>query len=266
MSFIIIGELLNTTRERIRQAVADRDKSYIVSLAQEQIENGAHYIDVNAAARIGHESEDLQWMIDVIQSVGDVSLCIDSPSPEILGLGYEMARKPPIINSISLESGCFESMLEFLRGKECKIVALCMEGSGMVVDVEKIVSIAKRLVESLEDIGFQREDILVDPLVRPVSVDVNNAIMALECIKSIKATLTGVRTVCGLSNVSYGLPARRHLNRAFLSLALAAGLDTAVMDPTDTNLISALYGTRTLLGKDEYCMGYIDAYSSGKLT
>lgn len=265
MSFIIIGELLNTTRSDINRATANRDHSYIQNLVNGQLENGAHYIDVNAAARVGREKEDLEWLIQVVQSERDVSLCIDSPSPESLELGYNMAKNKPIINSISMESERFEPMLDFLKGKDCKIIALCMEDSGMAPDVKGIVSIAEKLAASLDNIGYQLEDILVDPLVRPVSVDVINPLMAIECIKAVKTALPGVRTVCGLSNVSYGLPARKHLNRAFLTLALQGGLDGAIMDPLDSSLISTLYAAKTLLGEDEYCMDYIEAYSSGKL-
>lgn len=165
--FTVIGERINTTLKKVQAAVAERDIDYIQNDVQLQTAAGATYIDVNAGARIGHEEEDMRWLIEVVQGATDLPLCLDSPDPNILEMAYGLVNKKPMINSISLEKDRFDPMIKYLQGKECRIIALCMDDSGMPKTIDDIVSRARTLVGELEKIGFKRDDIFIDPLIQP---------------------------------------------------------------------------------------------------
>lgn len=261
--FTVIGERINTTLKKVKAAVVDRDADYICDDVRQQTEAGATYIDVNAGARIGHEEEDMRWLLEVVQSATKLPLCLDSPDPAILEMGYGLVNTKPMINSISLEKDRFEPMMEFLKGKDCRVVALCMDDTGMPRSVEDIVSRAVKLVEELESIGLKRDDIFIDPLIQPLSVDVSNGRLAMDSVKAIMTELEGVHTTGGLSNISYGLPQRRIVNRAFLAMMIAHGFDSAIMDPLDQGVMSLKTTADMLAGNDDYCMKYIQATRKG---
>ena len=263
--FVVIGERINTSRKRVQEAVAQRDATYIREDVLKQEKAGASYIDVNAGARIGHEMEDMKWLIEIIQDVVTLPLCLDSPDPKVLEMAYGMTKKEPMINSISLEKNRYNIMMPFLEGKQCRVLALCMGDSGMPKSVSQIIDRAKRLVQGLEEIGMQRDSIYVDPLVQPVSTESSNGIMAREAVAGIMQELPGVHTTCGLSNISFGMPARKRVNRNFLTLMMASGLDAAIADPLDHELMTTIKITEVLLGKDEYCRRYLRAYRAGEI-
>ncbi|MBW2085985.1 MAG: dihydropteroate synthase [Deltaproteobacteria bacterium] len=209
--------------------------------------------------------EDIEWLVQVIQEAVAIPLCLDSPDPKVLEMAYGLVEKPPMINSISLEKNRYDTMLPFLKGKECSVLALCMEDTGMPKTAPKVVERAKKLVQGLEGAGIMREFIYVDPLVQPVSTDTSNAMMVTEAVRKIMTDLPGVHTICGLSNVSFGMPQRKALNRTFLSLMMAAGLDSAIVDPLDQRLMTVLRSTEVLLGQDDYCRRYLKAFRAGEL-
>ena len=151
--FTVIGERINTSRKKVNEAVASRNAVYIIEDVKKQIEAGATYIDVNAGARIGHEMEDMRWLLKTINEVASVPLCLDSPDPTVLEAAYQMVKDTPMINSISLENERYEAMRPFLTGKDCKVVALCMDDSGMPASADQVVDRAGRLVEGLETVG-----------------------------------------------------------------------------------------------------------------
>ncbi|BHH83500.1 dihydropteroate synthase [Desulforhopalus sp. 52FAK] len=263
--FTVIGERNNTTLKKVQAAVIDRDGQYIAQDVIKQAEAGASYIDVNAGARIGHEEADMKWLLQVVQEATDLPLCLDSPDPAILEMAYELVKHKPMINSISLEKDRFEPMIKYLEGKECRIIALCMDDSGMPKDAEDIVGRAVTLVEELEKIGFSRDDIFIDPLIQPMSVDVTNGMMAMNAIKSINEKVPGVHTTGGLSNISYGLPQRKIINRCFLAMMIAYGFDSAIMDPLDNDIMALMRTADMLGGHDQFCMNYIKSVRAGTI-
>lgn len=263
--FTVIGERINTTLKKVQTAVADRDADYIKDDVQKQTEAGATYIDVNAGARIGHEEEDMRWLLEVVQGATALPLCLDSPDPAILEMAYGLADKKPLVNSISLEKDRFEPMIAYLKGKECRIVALCMDDSGMPKTAEDIISRARTLVLELEDIGFERDDIFIDPLIQPVSVATGNGPMVMSAVQTIMTEIEGVHTTGGLSNISYGLPQRRIINRSFLAMMVAHGFDSAIMDPLDREAMEVVITADMLAGNDDYCMRFIKATRSGAI-
>lgn len=263
--FTVIGERINTTLKKVQAAVAERDAGYIQNDVKLQTEAGATYIDVNAGARIGHEEADMKWLIEVVQEATELPLCLDSPDPDILEMAYGLVNTKPMINSISLEKDRFEPMIKYLVDKECRIIALCMDDSGMPKTIDDIVSRARSLVGELEKIGFKRDDIFIDPLIQPMSVDVTNGKMAMNAVKTIMTELEGVHTTGGLSNISYGLPQRKIINRCFLAMMLAHGYNSAIMDPLDKDIMALMHTADMLAGNDQFCMNYIKGVRAEKI-
>ena len=263
--FTVIGERINTTLKKVKSATENRDEAYIKNDVITQEKSGATYIDVNAGARIGHEEEDMRWLLSVVQSATTLPLCLDSPDPAILEMAYSLVERPPLINSISLEKDRFEPMMQFLKGKNCRIIALCMDDSGMPKSVDDIFSRAKALVEELEKIGFKRNDIFIDPLIQPMSVDAANGTMVFKAVEKIMTELQGVHTTGGLSNISYGLPQRKVINRIFLAMLMAKGFDSAILDPLDSAIMAVLKTADMLQGEDAFCMNYLKAVRAGSI-
>ena len=263
--FEVIGERINTSRTLVQKATADRDAAYIIEDVQKQQAAGAAFIDVNAGARIGHEAADMKWLLETIQPVVDVPLALDSPDPAILEMAFAMVAQTPLINSISLEKERFDAMMPFLDGKACKVIALCMDDQGMPSSSEDIIRRADTLVKELNGIGIPQASIYMDPLVQPISTDSQKGTMVLEAVKGIKATYPDVHITGGLSNISYGLPQRKIINRTFVTLMMAAGMDSAIIDPLDQQIMAAVKTADMLLGRDDYCMNFLKGVRSGMI-
>lgn len=261
--FQVIGERINTSRKKVQEAVIKRDADYIVNDVKQQEAAGATHIDVNAGARIGHEAEDMKWLLETIQPEVTIPLSLDSPDPAVLEMAFAMVDKTPLINSISLEKDRFDAMIPFLTGKDCKVIALCMDDAGMPVSSQDIVNRAKALVESLNEIGIRTENIYIDPLVQPISTDTQKGTMVLDAVRAIKAAFADVHITGGLSNISYGLPQRKIINRTFVTLMMAVGMDSAIIDPLDDKIMATIRTADMLLGNDDYCMGYLKGVRAG---
>lgn len=262
---LIVGELINTSRKGLQEAVKNRDRDYIQKLAARQVHAGATCIDVNAGTLFDDEPGSLRWLVETVQQVVDVPCCLDSPDPEALREALGVHRGKPLINSITDEKDRYEKILPLVLEYKTKVVALCMSDKGMPEGLEDRVSIAGRLVEKLTACGVSEDDIYIDPLVEPISVFTGNALTASEAIRQILFNHPAVHTICGLSNVSYGLPKRKLLNRAFLIQCMAAGLDGVILDPLDSDIMSLIYAANVLLNRDDYCLDYINAERGGKL-
>jgi 5-methyltetrahydrofolate--homocysteine methyltransferase len=263
---IIVGEQINTSRRSIAEAVDKRDASYIIKIARGQAEAGAHYIDVNAGTYLEWETECLCWLVETIQSELDLPLCLDSPNPLALAEAIKRHKGEPIINSISLEAERFRALLPVVTSRPCHVVALCMAEMSMPTTVEDRVRVGAELIKRLTDAGIPLERIYVDPLIQPISVDTGMALAALGAISRIMSDFPGANTICGLSNISFGLPARRLINRNFLSLCLSHGLSAVILDPTDKQLMATLLAAEMLLDRDEYCENFITAYQAGRIS
>ncbi|MFC2041321.1 methyltetrahydrofolate cobalamin methyltransferase [Chloroflexota bacterium] len=263
---IIVGEKINTSRGSIAEAVEKRDADYILEVAREQADAGAYYIDVNAGTFLEQEAEYLCWLVETVQSEVDLPLCLDSPNPHALSEAIKHHKGEPIINSISLETERFRSLLPVVASQPCNVVALCMAEMSMPTTVEERVQVGSELINRLTDAGVPLEKIYVDPLVQPVSVETRMGIATLGAISRIMNDFPGVNTICGLSNISFGLPERRLINRSFLTLCLSYGLSAVILDPTDKQLMATLLAAEMLLDRDEYCDNYITAYRSGRIS
>lgn len=263
--FEVIGERINTSRKHVQEAVAARNADYIINDVKLQQEAGATFIDVNAGARIGHEMEDMKWLLDTIQPVIELPLSLDSPDPAVLEMAFGMVKIEPMVNSISLEKDRFDAMMPFLEGKSCKIIALCMDDLGMPVSADDIISRADTLVKELNGIGIPTDSIYVDPLVQPISTDSSKGVMVLDAVRGIKGRYPDIHITGGLSNISYGLPQRKIINRTFVALMMDAGMDSAIIDPLDAKIMAAIKTADMLLGHDNFCGNYLKGVRSGAI-
>jgi 5-methyltetrahydrofolate--homocysteine methyltransferase len=260
----IIGELINSTRKRIREAVVARDEGYIREVAIKQRDAGADMLDVNGGVA-GQEVECLQWLVGVVQEAVDLPLCLDSSDAEALKAALPLVRERPMINSITGEEARFQAVLPLLKEFHAKVIALSMGAAGPPAGVEDRVAMGCRLVDRLTGAGLALDDIYVDPCVLPISTGPAHGRSVAEAVGQIVARYPGVHTSVGLSNVSFGLPARKLLNQTFLVLLMSQGLDTAILDPCDRQLMANIAAAEALLGRDEYCGAYLRAFRAGKL-
>ena len=263
---LIVAERINASRKAIRAALENLDAAAIVNEVRSQAEAGAHCIDLNGGTFPGREAELLCWLVDTAQGATGLPLCLDSPDPDALAAALarvEGAR--PMINSINLEPGRFARVLPLAREHRAKLIALAQgEGVPAASAAEKL-DLASRLVTQLVGAGMELDDIYVDPLVFPVGTDSASALATLSAIREIMARFPGVHTICGLTNVSHGLPARKLVNRTFLAGAIANGMDAAIIDPTDAQLMATLFAAEAVFGRDEYCVNLIEAFQAGRL-
>lgn len=263
---IIIGEKINSTLKAIRPAMENYDTATIQELAKKQYDAGASYIDVNAGMFLDDEPERLVWLINTIQEVSDAPLAIDSPNPKAIEAGLKANKNPkPIINSITDETLRFNAVMPLAVQYNTGIVALCMDDEGMPETIDQRVAIAERLIEKLTKEGLSLNDIYIDPMIRPIGTGSQNGIVAIETIRKVKTEFPEVHITCGLSNISFGIPARKLMNQAFLVAAMAAGMDGAILDPLDKKLMSFIYATEALLGIDDYCMNYLTKFREGEI-
>jgi 5-methyltetrahydrofolate corrinoid/iron sulfur protein methyltransferase len=264
--FEVIGEKINGTRKAVGAAVVERDAELIRSLATRQVEAGASWIDVNAGTRSDREPDDLVWLVHTVQDVTEVPLCLDSANPEALKAAIGETARTPLINSISGETWRLESVLPLAAEHGCPVIALALDAAGIPAGMDGRLAVVGRLIEHTRAAGVPDAKVYVDPLVMTISTDVQAAQVALATIGAIRAAYPEVHLTSGLSNISFGLPARHLANRTFLTLAMAAGQDSAICDPLDRELRAAMIATELLLGRDRHCRGYTKAFRAGLLT
>lgn len=268
---IIVGEKINASIPSVKEAIGRKDAAFLADLARSQDEAGAHFIDVNAGdGREGGSSpvDTMKWLVELVQDVTDKPLCIDSDSPAVLESGLEAYRGGEVlINSISAEEDRLDRVGRIVAANSgARVVALVMKDSGIPQTVEERLAAAAVIVESLAGRGVSEDRILFDPLVLPVSVDSKQAKVTLKTIETIKERYPAAGTIMGLSNISFGLPARGIVNRTFLIMAAEAGLDAAILNPLDKRLMSLVITANLLTDRDPRCKRFIRAFRRGELT
>jgi len=265
---LIIGEKINSSRKNIKEMVERKNKEFIQELARKQVEGGAQMLDLNIGTIRKNESENMQWLVKVVQEAVNVPLCIDNPNHKAIKEGlkvYDWSKGKALINSVTAEKERLELILPLIKKYQCSIVALTMSEDGIPQDSKKRFKIADELIKELTGEGIPIEDIYIDPLTLPVSTNIQNSNIALETLSKINDSYPQVKTIIGLSNVSYGLPERKLINQSFVILAMACGLDAVILDSTDQKIMALIKATNLLLGKDEFCRQYIKAFREGRL-
>jgi len=260
---LIIGELINCTRKKVGEAAQKRDVEFFKDLARKQASAGAHMLDVNGDLP-GQDGELLSWLVNLIQEDVEIPLCLDSADPKTLVKALPLCKRRPMINSISDEPAHW-AMLPALKEHRPKVIALCMSESTLPTGVEDRVATASRMIDRLATEGFALDDIYVDACVLPVATGPHGQNL-LSAIGQIVARYPGVHISAGVSNVSFGLPLRKLLNESYLVLLMACGLDTAIVDPCDQQLMLNVMAAEALLGRDTHCKNYLRAYREGKLS
>jgi cobalamin-dependent methionine synthase I len=257
---LIVGELINASRKAISAAIEKQDHEAIAQIAKDQSAAGANFIDVNAGVFVGKEPEYLEWLVKTVQSAVDDPCCIDSPDPKAIEKALASHSGTAMINSISLEKDRYDALMPIVAGTDLKVVALCMSDDGMPETTEDRMKIADKLINGLLQNHVAIENIYVDPLVQPVSTNNFFGVEFLNAIEQIVKTFEGIHTVCGLSNISFGLPERKFLNQTFMSMAIGKGLDGAIINPLDRKMMANIIAAEALAGRDDYCMAYLQAY------
>lgn len=266
---IVIGEKINASNRSVGQAIASRDREFLENLARAQSDAGADFIDVNAGAGQGsweNAGALMEWLVDVVQEATEKPLTIDSDVPDVVQAALGKCRGDTVmINSVNAEIDKLQKVGHLAAERGALLVALAMGEGGIPGTVEERLSACDVIMTQLERQGVSPDQIFFDPLVLPVAVDVSQGLVTLKTIEEIKSRYPSARTVMGLSNVSYGLPNRGLVNRAFLLMAAYAGLDAAILDPLDAKMMSFVKVADMLTGRDTACKGFIRAHRKGLL-
>ena len=264
---LIVGESINGTIQRVGEAILDRSELFLRELAKTQYECGAQMLDINAGVAGGDEVEDLPWLVEIVQKEVPIPLMLDSANPEALKAALSVYRnqEPPILNSISGEEEKWHKLFPLVVEKKCKSVVLCMDDQGIPKTIEERIAVATKLFHRLTEAGIPPGYIYSDPLVLSVAVETDAALVTLETIRMIRSKFQNSHTICGVSNVSMGLPGRRLINRTFLTMAIAAGLDSLLVDVRDQSLMSSIYASKVLINEDFYCLEYLKTYREKKI-
>lgn len=257
---IIIAERLNATRKRVARALQEKDAAHIAAEARKQTEAGATFIDVNAGSVPALEVENLIWMAEIVQDTTDLPPCLDSANPEALDAALKVVTGDTVmLNSVTGEQEKLEQVIPIAADSGALLVALAMDERGLPETPEDRIEVAEKIVEAAGRHGIGPERLYVDPCIQPLSTSPTQAPACIEAVRGIMGRFEGIHTTCGLSNISFGLPARHLLNKVYLACLIAAGLDSAIMDPTAPGMREAILAAEALAGRDEYCMSYISA-------
>jgi 5-methyltetrahydrofolate--homocysteine methyltransferase len=258
--FTIIGERINPTgRKALASEMAAGDYSRVEADAIEQVEAGAHMLDVNAGIPMADEPAILAEAIQLVQSITDVPLSIDSSVVEALERGLGVYEGKPLVNSVTGEEERLEAILPLIAKHGAAVIGISNDETGISQDPVERFKVAKKIVERAEDHGIPREDVLIDPLVMPAGAIQGSGRMVFEIVRMVREEL-GVNTVCGASNVSFGLPGRPALNAHFVSMAIASGMTSAITNPIEEEIKEAILAADVLMGHDENCMAWLSAH------
>ena len=258
--FVIIGERINPTgRKMLAKEMAEGDFSRVEKDALAQVASGAHMLDVNAGIPLADEPGILAETIKLVQSLTDVPLSIDSSIVAALEAGLEVYQGKALLNSVTGEEERLESVLPLVKKYNCAVVAISNDETGISEDPDVRFEVAKKIVERAEDHGIPRADVVVDPLVMPIGAMGTAGVQVMQLVRRLREELK-VNTTCGASNVSFGLPNRDGVNAAFLTMAMASGLTSAITNPLHDSIMQAVMGGDVMLGKDSNCANWIRKY------
>ncbi|MFB0902080.1 MAG: dihydropteroate synthase [Acidimicrobiales bacterium] len=257
--FVMIGERINPTgRKLLAQEMKDGDFSRVEADALAQVAAGAHMLDVNAGIPLADEPAMLAQAIKLVQSITDVPLAIDSSIIEALEAGIEVYQGKPLINSVTGEDDVLERVLPLVKKSGAAVVAISNDETGISEDPDVRFAVAKKIVERAADHGIHHSDVIVDPLVMPIGAMGTAGQQVFRLVRRLREELH-VNTICGASNVSFGLPNKHNITGAFLSMAMGAGMTSAIMNPLHSEVTTAIMAADVLTGNDQNCAAWIAA-------
>lgn len=257
--FVIIGERINpTNRKKLAAEMAAGDFSRVIAEAKAQVEAGAQVLDVNAGVPLADEAELLAEAIRLVQETVDVPVCIDSSVVRALEAGLKAAKGKPLVNSVTGEKERLEAVLPLVAERGAAVIGITNDESGISYDPQVRFQVAKKIVEWAERYGIPREDVIIDPLAMPVGAVRGAGGHVFEIVRLVREEL-GCNTICGASNISFGLPNRKALNATFVAMAIAAGMTCAITNPLEPEIKTAILAADVMMGHDENCLNWIMA-------
>jgi 5-methyltetrahydrofolate--homocysteine methyltransferase len=259
----IIGEKINGTRKRVQQAIMERDAKFIQDLAVSQANAGADWLDANAGTAPQREADDLIWLVETIQAATDKPICLDSANPAALEIAIKVVKQTPMINSISAEPHRLTGVLPLVAQYKTPAVALAMDEKGIPKTKEDRLRVIRKLLVETRKLGIPDNTLYFDPLAMTIATGQDNGLTFFDTIRAIRQEFPEVHMTCGLSNISFGMPARAYINRVFLTLSMAAGLDCAICDPNDHEIRTTMLATELLLNQDKHCLKFTKAFRAG---
>ena len=258
--FVIIGERINPTgRKLLSEEMSKGDLSRVEQDTHAQVAAGAHMLDVNAGIPLADEPKILADTIKLVQSLTDLPLSIDSSIVAALQAGLEVYQGKALLNSVTGEEERLESVLPLVKKYSCAVVAISNDETGISEDPDIRFKVAKKIVDRAKDYGIPSSDIVVDPLVMPIGALNSAGMQVIKLVRRLQEELK-VNTTCGASNVSFGLPNRNGINAAFLTMAIASGLTSAITNPLHDSLMQAVMGADVMMGNDPNCVRWIKKY------
>ena len=258
----VVGERINPTgKKRFQQALRENDMNYVLEQAVSQVEAGAQILDVNVGAPGVDEPALMEQVVKALQSVVSLPLQLDSSHAEALERGLRVYNGKPIVNSVNGEPEVLEKILPLCKKYGAAVVGLAIDKRGIQPKAEDRVAVARRIKEAALAAGIPQEDIYIDCLTLTASAQQQDVLATVEALHTCKTEL-GVRTILGVSNISFGLPCRTYLNTTFLTMAMYAGLDLAIMNPSSEEMMAAVYAYNVLINRDPQSTKYIERYAN----
>ena len=261
---IVIGERINGMFKDVKRAIRKRDPQPVQELAIGQVKAGASMLDVNVGAASAHPEKAMKWLVKTVQEVSDVPLALDSPKLEVIQAGLEVVERPPLINSCTADPEKLEVYIQLALEHDASLLCLTMDKDGVPQDVERRVECAAIAVTTAQAMGLPMERLFIDPIILPVNCAQEQPGYILEALSQFRyLSDPPPHMVIGLSNVSQGTKERSLINRTCLVLCMAVGLDAAILDPFDTELMNAMITAEVLLNHQIYSDSFLKAYRSG---
>lgn len=262
---IIIGEKINGAIPSVKQAIENRDAAMIQDRAKKQAEAGANFIDCAPSTSTELEYDAMIWLIEQIQEVTDVPICIDSPNAKLLARILEegVVKRPGMVNSVNEEGDKCETIFPIIAGTEWQVVGLTCDKDGIPTETAKKVEIAKSIITKADHYGVDRKNIHIDPCVMALAAMPTSMLDFCEAIRGIHEFAPEVKMTGAISNISFDMPARKYINENCLAYAIQAGLDSAIMDPCNVDMRSTVYACEALMMKDKSGRKYNRAYRKG---
>lgn len=260
---IIIGEKINGAIPSVAKAIAEKDTDFIRNLAKIQTAAGSTYIDVCASVDDNIELETMKWLIDIVQDATDVPIAVDSPNVYTCIEAMKYCNKPGLFNSVSLEGDKVDVAFSVIADTKWECVALLNSDKGIPKTAKDRLDVFADLMAKVKEYNIAPSRLHIDPLVEMLCTSEDGIHMVTKVIREIKAQYPAIHVTGAVSNISFNLPARKMVNMGFTVLAMNAGMDSAILDPINRELMGIIFATEALLGEDDYCMEYISAYREG---
>ncbi len=258
---IVIGELINGMYKDVGKAIVNKESDVIQHLAQDQVRAGATVLDVNTGPYSKNPKDDMKWLVETIQRVVEVPLSLDSTKADVIEEGLKMVKKRAIINSTNADEAKMATIFGLAKKYNTQVIGLAMDKSGVPNSKERRLELAALIVAKAIEADVATDDLFLDPIVLPVNVAQTQGYEVLESIREFRLLCDPApQTTIGLSNVSQGAKFRSLINRTFLTMAVANGLTSAILDPLDKELMDAMITAELILNKNIYCDSFLDAY------